>query len=123
MRLLDILRCNLSGKLPRTRNLNAVVVYRQTDSEIMLLPPTMAKCVDKSFLQRINQHFKMFLTFETFACNAATERKVFEAEINTCLKEFEEITLGTLVVTEQILSIFRTHMPAVMERFGLERGI
>ncbi len=92
MRLLDILQCYLSGKLSGTRNFNAVIVYRETDGKFMLLPPAMAECVDKSFPQRINQHLKMFLAFEAFACDTATERKMFEAEINTRLKEFEEIT-------------------------------
>ena len=45
----------------------------------------------------------MFLPFETFACDAATQRKVFETKINTRLKEFKEIALGALVVAEHIL--------------------
>ncbi len=74
MRLLGILRCYLSWKLPGTRNLNTVVVYRQTDGEIMLLPPAMTEGIDKSFPQRINRDLKMLLPFETFACDATTER-------------------------------------------------
>lgn len=103
MRLFYILRRYLPGELSRTRNLNTVIVYGETDGEIMLLPPTVTESIDKSFPQCINRHFKMFLPFETFACDAATQRKVFETEINARLKEFEEIAFCALVIAEHIL--------------------
>ena len=76
MRLLDILRRYLSGELPGACNLYAVIVYGETDGEVMLLPPAMAKGVDKGFSERINRRLKMFLPFKTFACYTPTERGV-----------------------------------------------
>ncbi len=63
MRLLDILRRYLSGELPRTCNLNTIIVYGKTDGEVMLLPPAMAQSIDKGFSLAVITDLKMFLPF------------------------------------------------------------
>ena len=51
----------------------------------------------------------MFLSFKAMVCNPAAERKMFEAERNSGIQKFEEISFGSLIITEHIF--VHTHKP------------
>ena len=40
----------------------------------------------------------MFLSFKAMVCNPAAERKMFEAERNSGIQKFEEISFGSLII-------------------------